>query len=382
MLLTRQNSNFVVIIYCIALLNAVLGNFFYCLGYLDEIIAVVVFIYSIVFSRILYKKEFFCFIILLIFYVVYSYINHLNVPAAIIRDAISIAKPFLCFYSLFYLKYNLTLRQRQFISRLSLILSAFLWTILPFISVLYTNTTFFYPPCVVCAITYLIFSEKKKRDLIIASIILIPGLFTVRAKFYTEFILFIYLTFFVQNRIRFSFKQLIALLSLSLIAILVNWEKFSTYFITGIESGVARSMLYLKSLSVFKDYFPFGSGFGTFGTDSAGKYYSPLYYDYDLNNIYGLSPIDYGTSLNFFSDTFYPVLIAQFGALGILAFIEFWRRRGCNISSSNNMSIKIFVFLIFFIVIECIASPTFTTMTIVPIMFLIAMLCSETTNLK
>ncbi|WP_300914921.1 hypothetical protein [Bacteroides acidifaciens] len=123
------------------------------------------------------------------------------------------------------------------------------------------------------------------------------------------------------------------------------------------------------------DYFPCGSGLGTFATDASGKYYSPLYYIYDLDKVYGLSPDNYGTDDDFFSDTFYPVLIAEFGLLGIISFILFWKARFKNISKESP-GFKLFIFLLFFVLIESIASPTFVTMTMIPIMLAIGMLSS------
>ena len=59
---------------------------------------------------------------------------------------------------------------------------------------------------------------------------------------------------------------------------------------------------------MFKDYIPFGSGLGSFGTAAAAKEYSPLYYKYQLDNVWGLNP----ENPMFLADAFYPTL-AEFG---------------------------------------------------------------------
>lgn len=73
---------------------------------------------------------------------------------------------------------------------------------------------------------------------------------------------------------------------------------------------------------IFKDYIPFGSGLGTFATNAAAEYYSPLYYKYNLSNVWGLSP-DFNV---FVADAFYPTL-AEFGLVGLFFFFIFWKRR-------------------------------------------------------
>lgn len=78
----------------------------------------------------------------------------------------------------------------------------------------------------------------------------------------------------------------------------------------------ARFLLYKYSFVIAKSNFPLGSGFGSFASFVSGKYYSPLYYYYGLNNTYGLSPDMY----NFISDTFWPMIIGQLGFLGLLLF--------------------------------------------------------------
>ena len=94
------------------------------------------------------------------------------------------------------------------------------------------------------------------------------------------------------------------------------------YTVNGIDEGAARTYMYITSLKVFEDYFPLGPGFGTFGTDSAAKFYSPLNYHYGLNSIYGLNPDDDTAGTTFYSDTFYP-LLAQFGVIGVVLFFLF-----------------------------------------------------------
>lgn len=96
-------------------------------------------------------------------------------------------------------------------------------------------------------------------------------------------------------------------------AIVLGADQIQEYFLT---STAARSLLLQDGIDVAFRCFPLGSGFATFATYMSGMYYSPLYYDYGLNNVWGLYP----SNPVYVSDTFWPALIAQFGLLGLIVF--------------------------------------------------------------
>lgn len=77
----------------------------------------------------------------------------------------------------------------------------------------------------------------------------------------------------------------------------------------------ARSYLLDGGIKIFQDYFPFGAGFATYGTEAAGLYYSPLYFEYGINAHWALG-ID-GTEL---TDTFWPAIMAEFGMVGLVMY--------------------------------------------------------------
>ncbi len=73
------------------------------------------------------------------------------------------------------------------------------------------------------------------------------------------------------------------------VILMVTWTKFDTYYVSGLSNDeLARPMTYKTSLVILGDYFPFGPGMGTFACNGAWKFYSPLYYEYNLNTIWGL----------------------------------------------------------------------------------------------
>ena len=91
----------------------------------------------------------------------------------------------------------------------------------------------------------------------------------------------------------------------------IGWDQIQYYL--GAESNTARSLLLRGGMAVMKDRFPLGSGFATFGTEAAARYYSPLYYQYGLSSHWALK--EGGGEL---TDCLWPAVGAEFGIIGLL----------------------------------------------------------------
>ena len=135
-------------------------------------------------------------------------------------------------------------------------------------------------------------------------------LFTLRSKAILFLVVYLYV-FIVRKKKKISFIEIImAMISMSIV--------FYSTFKEKMVDGYARSILTKYSFIIAKDYFPFGSGFGTFASDISGKYYSKIYYNYSINNTYGLSE----GNTSFVSDTFWPMVLGETGVLGLVMFIS------------------------------------------------------------
>ena len=98
------------------------------------------------------------------------------------------------------------------------------------------------------------------------------------------------------------------------VVLLLGWSQIQEYF--GDEAVTARSLLGKGGISVMREYFPLGSGFGTFGTEVAANYYSPLYYKYGLSSYWALA--EGGTEL---VDCYWPAIAAELGFWGVLLMV-------------------------------------------------------------
>lgn len=85
------------------------------------------------------------------------------------------------------------------------------------------------------------------------------------------------------------------------------------------QSEDPRVVFYWKSFVLLFEYFPFGSGFGTFGGHSAHVFNPGIYKTLNFDNY-----IWYRQD-QFMTDTYYPHVIAETGFVGVLFFILAFR---------------------------------------------------------
>ena len=169
-----------------------------------------------------------------------------------------------------------------------------------------------------------------KQDKLIAMALLACGLPCLKAKFFGEAVLMVFFVWIYKPMMFHGFKPQYMLVGLLLVGMLlaVTWNKISYYFITG-NSGTfnpseiqtyARPVLYATAGLIIADYTLLGSGLASFASYASSANYSGLYYEYGIDKVYGLSE----AMPDFICDAYYPSL-AQFGIVGIILFIAFWR---------------------------------------------------------
>lgn len=157
------------------------------------------------------------------------------------------------------------------------------------------------------------------KDMIMIWCALSLAVFTLRAKAIaaTIAIVVMYITLFAVKR----YAKIIGLLGGAAAAIMVGWNQFSFYFGAAAQArgDFIRAKLLRDSISLAKQFFPLGTGYGTFGSNVAAEYYSPLYIAMGYSRIAGGSKEDN----SYLKDSFWPIIIAQFGWIGLLLFAYF-----------------------------------------------------------
>lgn len=316
---------------CIAFTNVV--NF----DWSDEILTVALLGYAFMKQRFLVKDkgrttEINIYIGLMIFYLVYSLLIQVTTFRGVYLDLLQQLRPYAVFYLTWMMAPDFSPKQKKRIK----------WVML--LSFLGYLTAFKLKPSLVnpyggeesaalgqialcCAMVYYLFSKQTKRNRNIAILIMLLGLISGKSKYFGECVVFIALVIFVKSKINFtSVSTLLKVAALGCVVIFFTWTKFNAYYVEEFQNDaaeMARPLTYETGMEImFKDYIPFGSGLGSFGTAAAAKEYSPLYFKYQLNNIWGLDP----SNPMFLADAFYPTL-AEYGIVGLFFFLWFWKRR-------------------------------------------------------
>lgn len=122
--------------------------------------------------------------------------------------------------------------------------------------------------------------------------------------------LFIFLSYYFKRHQKITVPVYIFI---GICMLILGKYQIENYLLT---ENVPRQLFTKYSLITANHYFPLGSGFSTFGSDQAARNYSPLYYQYGFDTVWGMTP-DFGP---FLSDNFWQAALGQFGWIGAFLY--------------------------------------------------------------
>ena len=293
------------------------------MGLVDEIMTVILIGYTFTKINTRYvvkrpRKEYYQFLLILTFFTVYGLLFGANIQKAVLRDLVQWIRPFSVIYCTWILNPQFTKKQKMTMLY-SMIATMMAWFIYHPEARSGGNAEFaVLGQLAMCTgMAWYLFTDPTKENTYIATALVLSGMLAPKFKFLGEVVCFIYVIYFLQKRLNFkSAKTAVALALMMAVVLYVTWFKFEAYYVSGFQEGAER-MARPESYKV-----AFGPGMGSFGCAAAADYYSPLYYKYKMNDIWGLTP---GNPM-FLADAFYPTL-AQLGVVGIFFFCAFWKRR-------------------------------------------------------
>lgn len=327
-------------------------------------------------------KWLFMAIVVFSFYALYSVVwVHYNSPAYVLMDFIIELKPFVPVLVLMNLKVDFTPLQRQLTKHVCWVNVVVILACYPmgeaFIERYIGHLAYCGAACFVCAMAYLFVSTDSNgkvdfKTMAVVLLFLVAGLPSGRSKFFAEFVLALFFLLVYRPGMfrHLTFYHVIAVVMVVALVIAVSWNKFSYYFITGNSDtfdpdmiySFARPVLYYTSWLILVEHFPFGTGLASFASYPSKVSYSGVYYEYAINNVYGLSP-HYGA---FICDAYFPSL-AQFGLVGVVLFIVFWRKAYRLLNALLSLDSRRYrycyivgVLLIYFELIECTSGNMFS----------------------
>lgn len=306
-------------------------------SYTDEICAIallLMFGYFNIFAKRKICKNTVVVISVLMFYLLYSICIGSNCLAAIFSDMFVVAKPFIACFSIWEMQPRLSQKVLSIFRLSAKIFSIYAIIVASFginaIILLIGHPAQLASAAISASLIYLLSVNLSKKTLIMHSLMLSVSLLSLRSKAVGECIIdmaFIWVLYnsFVRRDFRVKWYHYAGCSIVLAIVLVAVKTKISVYFISGLSdlSNIreARSALYVTSIRIAHDYFPFGSGYASFASWFSGVYYSKLYAKYGLTGVWGLSKDWY----DFVSDTFYPQILSQFGVAGlILSFISIY----------------------------------------------------------
>ena len=103
-----------------------------------------------------------------------------------------------------------------------------------------------------------------------------------------------------------------------------------------------RAQLIKYGIETANNYFPFGAGFATYGSDIESEHYSYLYKEYGFDKRYGLSE-EQGYFLN---DNFWPMILGELGYIGVVGYciLIYFMYKNMRSKSKNEEYIKVAVY--------------------------------------
>lgn len=233
-------------------------------------------------------------------------------------------------------------------------------------------SSYFYSIIVILSASLLLKQTKRnlRKGQIMIFIAVLVWLTTLRSRAFLFVILYILLYYQLiirRKQIKINFVTIIFGGILAYVVVADQIEYYTS------SDAMARYNFIYYGIQTFKDYFPLGAGFGTYGTDVACKYYSPLYTKYGFEYIWGLSPDDPSLA----HDTYWPAIMGQFGFLGIILFallVLFLYMDILTRSKGNSMFKLIAIFVCFSQTVASLATATFFSPVTLYLMFFTAII--------
>lgn len=379
------------------ILSNIFEKYISLIGYLDEIITICALLLIIVKINVKQKlsKNIFdaaiCFFIVICVGVLSNIIFDIQKSKiAIMKDILAISKFFIIYICCcLYPNKRLSRNQNELICKFSkvYIITLFIFGIInQFFDIgmdsgyrsvvkvfmfLYSHSTYMVGAVVVICTILIADGMEKNINFIICAIIVL--MLSMRSKAYIYIVLISFFFLLMRrNKMKISAhsflkrnKQKIFLMAVFVmfISYFVVKDKLNDYIRWGLSA--ARTALYIVGFKIMIDYFPLGTGLGTFASWISGEYYSNVYVLYNIQNVSGLRRDE---GMPYISDTYWPYIFGQFGIIGMffyaMALIYVFKDILKKYSENINVLVSA-VSLYVYILMACFVEATLTNAQIV-----------------
>ncbi len=245
----------------------------------------------------------------------------------------------------------------------------------PAIKLFYSAYTILVGLCVfLCAIYFRLY-EQYQNKIIIPVVMLCFVMFSTRRVKSMAAIACILLVYLLVFRRRQKFSKRMKALMVAVVGVAVVGAIIQLLFYVKLGLTTARAVLTVSAPFLAWDHFPFGTGWGTYGSAFSVEPYSQVYTHYHMERVWGMSPSYH----DFVSDTFWPMILGQCGFIGFAAFIGalvLFVRRVLTLRE-NKSAYAAAVFLLLYLLIASTSESAFANPLAVPFAFWIGFLFAE-----
>lgn len=163
---------------------------------------------------------------------------------------------------------------------------------------------------------YPYYINKWKTFLVL---ILIVGLVTLRVKYFGFFLVALFFIYYKNIIARINISYIYFLIAISPFILFIVFRDWILFYFSdeAIKLGWSRAVLLKYSFVISYDFFPLGTGFGSYSSFFSGEDYSWVYQHYGIHNVWGIMK-DYR---QFIADQYWPMVLGQFGVFGLLAML-------------------------------------------------------------
>lgn len=198
------------------------------------------------------------------------------------------------------------------------IILLFMWEIATKMGFMGKYALYAWDVCAKCVFLtgYIFFTwENVKIDYLVLIVSIVMLIMPLRAKGYAA-VVFVIVSFLWILQMKRKIKLTEVVVTVALL-ISVVWKKLYYYYIRGARDDFARYRMFRSSIDVANDFFPFGTGWSTFGSYYAAKEYSPVYYLYGID-----SHRELGVKTKLYlTDNYWPSVIAETGWIGLISMM-------------------------------------------------------------
>ena len=173
----------------------------------------------------------------------------------------------------------------------------------------FQHPTYLAAVCIACMVILMNNMSYGAKNIFYIFLLSVVTCFTFRSKALVSIFAF-WAVYFSCIKYKLPFKILI-LIGIGFISFYLGLDQLEKYFIARSVVPIRLKMLQ-DGISIAIQHFPFGAGFGTFGTTVAFSSGSKFYYDLDyMSGYYKDQPV---------GDAFWPGILAESGVFGTVFF--------------------------------------------------------------